>query len=151
MKIVDLTGQRFGLLTVLRYSHSRCDGAAWEVACECGTIKVVAATNLRTGQSTTCGDRAVHHNAGNGKGTSYNAIHDRLRRTFGPAKDHLCVECGEPAHDWTFDQPYGFVPDMSRFSPRCRSCHQAQRRGKVPINPVDHPAFAALRRALENA
>lgn len=41
-KNVDLTGRIFGRLTVLE----RIDGRKWKCQCSCGTIKVVARSNL---------------------------------------------------------------------------------------------------------
>ena len=42
MKRIDLTGQRFGRLTVIRYDHSEHDGAHWLCKCDCGKEKVAA-------------------------------------------------------------------------------------------------------------
>jgi hypothetical protein len=53
----DMTGQRFSRLTVLRYSHTteKNGRAMWECRCDCGKIRIVCGTNLRTGISTSCG------------------------------------------------------------------------------------------------
>lgn len=55
MERIDLTGQRFGRWTVLRYAgyHNGC--AFWECRCECGTIRDVRAAELRYGRSKSCG------------------------------------------------------------------------------------------------
>lgn len=54
----DLTGLRFGFLTVLGFSHknSRRIGH-WYCNCDCGGKAVVASNNLTSGNSTTCGCR----------------------------------------------------------------------------------------------
>lgn len=52
---IDLTGQRFGRLTVIRYDHSEHDGAHWLCKCDCGTEKVIAGYLLRNGATKSCG------------------------------------------------------------------------------------------------
>lgn len=51
----DLTGQTFGQLTVLRYSHSEKNGAHWYVKCTCGNEVVKAATRMKVGSTRSCG------------------------------------------------------------------------------------------------
>ena len=48
------------------------------------------------------------------------AIHQRLNKT--PAKDQLCVDCGDQAKDWSrvTGSPGDVIED---YDPRCRSCH----------------------------
>ena len=55
MKRIDLSGQRFGRLTVIRYDHSEHDGAHWLCKCDCGTEKVLAGYSLRSGRTRSCG------------------------------------------------------------------------------------------------
>lgn len=33
----------------------------------------------------------------NWSGGSYSAVHRKLKRTYGPAKQHACTDCGGPA------------------------------------------------------
>lgn len=56
-KIIDLTGQKFGLLTVKAFAHGG-NNAHWTCECECGNITVVTALNLKTGNTTKCNDPA---------------------------------------------------------------------------------------------
>lgn len=44
---IDLTGQRFGRLTVLRLSHSHLGRAHWFCRCDCDKSVVVSSGNLR--------------------------------------------------------------------------------------------------------
>lgn len=53
-RFIDLTGQRFGRWTVLRYAGSH-NGAFWECRCDCGTVRVVRGCSLRYGESKSCG------------------------------------------------------------------------------------------------
>lgn len=52
---IDLTGQRFGRLTVIEYDHAEHDGAHWLCKCDCGTEKVIAGYLLRNGATKSCG------------------------------------------------------------------------------------------------
>lgn len=52
----DLTGQRFGrLLALCRAENTPQQKARWRCACDCGNEHVVAAAELRKGNSTSCG------------------------------------------------------------------------------------------------
>lgn len=57
--VVDLTGQRFGRLVVIRQAQREQEmvnrSARWECRCDCGNITQVMATNLRNGNSKSCG------------------------------------------------------------------------------------------------
>jgi hypothetical protein len=71
---MDLTGQRFGRLTVVlfagkdKYGHTE-----WLCRCDCGTEKIIMSTHLRTGKIKSCGclkseqasDRLIIHDLTN--------------------------------------------------------------------------------------
>ena len=53
----DLTGRKFGKLTVIKFDHSnRHNISMWLCQCECGNTKVVSSSNLKSGNTSTCGD-----------------------------------------------------------------------------------------------
>lgn len=54
-KLKDLTGLRYGRLTVLRFSEMRGRKSLWECQCECGRVKIIRSDNLQSGDSTSCG------------------------------------------------------------------------------------------------
>lgn len=62
-EIIDLTGQRFGKLICLDYElrdvpdkkRSNKQRAYWRCLCDCGRQRYVTATNLRKGNTTSCG------------------------------------------------------------------------------------------------
>lgn len=72
---------------------------------------------------------------------AYSTAHQRVRATYGAAKNYLCKWCGERAHAWAYDHtdpnqllhqgvglwanksPVPYSPDPSRYDPLCRSCH----------------------------
>lgn len=52
----DITGRRFGRLTVLQRASSDTFGnSAWLCLCDCGKKKVIGRPNLISGNSTSCG------------------------------------------------------------------------------------------------
>lgn len=97
----DITGQRFGRLTAIRYSHTGEENrAVWLCKCDCGRYVTVPGKSLRTGNTTSCGclciehatERIVKFNTKHGK------AHTRLfgvwlgmrRRCNDPKADNYC-------------------------------------------------------------
>lgn len=64
------------------------------------------------------------------KGTDvkYRAVHARLVQARGKASDHRCVDCDEPAHEWSYRETSGFSTNLEDYSPRCCRCHRAHDR-----------------------
>ena len=56
-KKIDLTGQRFGMWTVLCEGEKRGKSGSvfWTCVCDCGTRKDISGGSLRRGESTSCG------------------------------------------------------------------------------------------------
>ena len=52
---MDLTGRRFGRLTILSRSKNRARRVYWKCRCKCGTEKEVASVALRKGEILSCG------------------------------------------------------------------------------------------------
>jgi len=58
---LDLTGQRFGKLTVLAPAENIGAQTAWLCKCDCGEVTVAATKRLRDGHRTSCGcDKPSH-------------------------------------------------------------------------------------------
>lgn len=57
MKIIDLSGKRFGKLVVLHQhsEKSKSGRICWVCICDCGTIRVIQGNNLQSGNSKSCG------------------------------------------------------------------------------------------------
>lgn len=59
MALIDMTGQRFGRLTVLYRDDTKPKGhghrAYWVCKCDCGTIKSIEGNHLRSGATQSCG------------------------------------------------------------------------------------------------
>src|SRR5688500_12849526 len=55
--LIDVTGQIFGLLTVLERAPSSSSQARWRCRCACGRIITAYGHPLRSGRSQSCGCR----------------------------------------------------------------------------------------------
>jgi hypothetical protein len=72
-QVHDLTGMRFGKLTVLARDGHKRRNVAWLCACDCGNFTTVTSRNLKTGHTGSCGhlrvqglvDRNFKHGMGN--------------------------------------------------------------------------------------
>lgn len=56
-KFKDLTGARFGKLTIIKRAPNRetTNHTYWECKCDCGNVTHVTANSLRRGTTTSCG------------------------------------------------------------------------------------------------
>lgn len=70
---IDLSGQKFGRLTVLSRAGIQKTHALWECQCECGNKSIATTSNLKKGSTTSCGcydkERRIKH--GNAKAELY--------------------------------------------------------------------------------
>lgn len=68
-----------------------------------------------------------------GDDVSYSGAHSRVRSHRGSATMHPCVDCGDPAKQWSYDRtdpaekqsdmgPYS--ADVERYAARCVPCHK---------------------------
>lgn len=53
--VIDITGQKFGRLTAIRYLGTEGRKAKWLCRCDCGNISEVTSNNLRRGGTKSCG------------------------------------------------------------------------------------------------
>jgi hypothetical protein len=62
--VVNITGQRFGRLRVLEEVKQRPKGCAWWLCrCDCGELRQVRSTSLKTGATKSCGCLRREHAA----------------------------------------------------------------------------------------
>lgn len=54
-KLIDLTGQKFGRLVVIRRAKNKGKIVCWECQCNCGRIVIVTARELNAGDTKSCG------------------------------------------------------------------------------------------------
>lgn len=60
-KFIDLTGQRYGRLTVLAEAGKKGVKRCWLCKCDCGSTTVVMTTSLRSGNTQSCGCYKAEH------------------------------------------------------------------------------------------
>ena len=90
MKRVDLTGRKFGRLTVVGYAASMPNGQLkWHCRCECGATRVVYGVHLNRGKTRSCGcyNNEVHSTlSGRSKGAAseYKTWSSMLNRCENP-------------------------------------------------------------------
>ena len=91
---LELTGQRFGRLKVLKLAEIKNKSTWWLCKCDCGNTTIVKGAKLRNGHTQSCGClqkeaaakalRAVSYRHG-GKGTpEYEAWHSMKQRCYNP-------------------------------------------------------------------
>ena len=55
-KLIDITGQKFGMLTVIRrVENDRYNQTCWECKCDCGNKTIVKGMHLKSGRTKSCG------------------------------------------------------------------------------------------------
>jgi len=124
----DIVGRRFGTRDVT----PKREGRHWVCDCDCGSTALATRDGLLNGTRNACADRAVHRRR---DAITYGAAHDRVARDRGKAADLRCVDCDEPAREWSYDHldPNELVdPDLGasfslgpdHYSPRCVRCHR---------------------------
>ena len=67
MKKLDLTGQKFGMLTVIKIDEkNKSQKTKWICKCDCGNYTSVATYNLKSGHTKSCGCLSKKQSAVNG-------------------------------------------------------------------------------------
>lgn len=97
-KLIDLTGQRFGRLTVVERipKTNNCTNARWRCLCDCGKETTVRGTTLRRGESQSCGCLSLELKRA--RATKHNACYTRLANIWYGMKERCnCPTC--PAYE----------------------------------------------------
>ena len=91
-KILDLTGQRFGRLTVLSLYPERGAGGEklWVCLCDCGKEKVARGAAMRYGNTRSCGCLQVE-----GRKKAHARNWDRVKQKHEERKARLDPEYGK--------------------------------------------------------
>lgn len=74
MRKIDIVGERYGRLTVVREMGKSTHGILWECVCDCGNKKNVLATNIKHGNTYLLKDFC--DKVGISKGTFYNKLRE---------------------------------------------------------------------------
>ena len=83
---IDHTGQRFGMLRVMRMSETRLySQRAFECLCDCGKTSLVCGASLRRGATQSCGCQTVH--LGNVYAQTHGLYYSKLHPTWRSMKE----------------------------------------------------------------
>lgn len=117
----DLTGRRFGRLTVIEESGKLGKKVAWLCKCDCGNYKRVRAHHLKGGQITSCGcyqreQTSTHHLSYTKLYRAWASMKDRCYNTnaveyhrYGQRGIRICEgwrECFEAFAEWSYANGY---------------------------------------------
>jgi hypothetical protein len=92
----------------------------WKHCPVCGVLAMIRRD--RRSCSRACGYQLARA-ARQAANPSYDAWHKRVKKARGPASGYPCVDCGEPADDWSTANSSS-ADVRGRFQPRCRKCHR---------------------------
>lgn len=82
---IDLTGQKFGRLTVIRRTESTNKNIKWVCLCECGNYTNVFGIDLKSGKTQSCG--CVHSEQLTKRNYKHGLCDDPLRVVWSGLKD----------------------------------------------------------------
>ena len=116
--LIDLTGKRFGLLTVIERTPDSPKNPKWLCVCDCGKESVVWGGNLRRGLTKSCGCAQALPRHGMARTAIYKAWHGMLQRCDNPshgAYKHYGGRGISVCHRWrdfsNFIEDMGVRPD----------------------------------------
>lgn len=91
-RLIDLTGQRFGRLTALKYVGDR----KWLFKCDCGKEKIIRAADVKSGRTQSCGcymiERIIETH------TTHNMTNTRLYKIYAGMKQRCLDKNSEEYH-----------------------------------------------------
>jgi hypothetical protein len=105
---IDLTGKRFGRLIVVAYAEHR----NWICNCICGARTIVAGSNLRRGQSKSCG--CLARELSKSRATTHGMSKSREYRTWRAMRDR-CLNPNSHAYEWYGGRGISICDDWLSF------------------------------------
>lgn len=89
-KLIDITGQKFGRLTVVKRVDAETTGTSYLCKCDCGKEIVALANNLRRGHTTSCGCFREENRWKNAY--KHGMKHSRIYKVWEKLKARCCCE-----------------------------------------------------------
>lgn len=86
-RVKDLTGQKFGRLTVIERAENKGRYTCWKCRCDCGNEVVVQGTSLKSGATRSCGclrNEGNHYTHGMRHTRIYRIYYGMINRTTNP-------------------------------------------------------------------
>lgn len=164
MRHKNITGLRFGKLTVLDFKGNNKSGVAmWLCACDCGKHKTIMGTSLRAGRSKSCGctsqfttKRAKTHGMSHSRVYRiWNSMRGRCsEKSKGPERknyyergirvctrwekfENFLADMGEPARELSLDRidnSKGYAKDNCRWATKKEQANNTRSNVIVEIN-----------------
>lgn len=158
----DLTGCKFGDLTVIRQVESRKRQRFWLCACSCGKTTIVGTGNLTSGKTKSCGHRKSPKKHGKA-GTRIYGIYQNMKqrcgnpnntnyKSYGGRGIKVCrdwQESFESFFEWALSNGYDknleldrinvngdYSPDNCRWITHLEQCQNRRTNVKITINGV---------------
>lgn len=170
-KTVDLTGRRFGKLTVVRFSHidKKQRASMWEVICACGKTTVVRGNALTSKHVSSCGcliaetASKVHKGEKNAnwkggitpvnKAARTSSLYLAWRKSVFQRDNYTCQKCLQRGgklhahHIRSFASNPKLRTDLDNGICLCEHCHLSfhQRYGKLDNNKRQLNSFLKLK------
>lgn len=91
---------------------------------------------------------------------SYHVAHYYVSKTRGRARRHQCIDCGQPARQWSYDHadpdelesPAGlqYSVDPQHYDPRCMTCHRTfdQQHRRTELQAIAEPIVNQVKHAV---
>lgn len=155
----DLSGMRFGNLTVVKLAHCEGGQAHWLCSCDCGKDTVARGSHLRTGHTISCGCKKGHISHHESKTRLYHIWRNMLDRCFniknpqyesyGARGILVCDEWFEyvPFRDWALANGYskelsidridndkGYYPENCRWATAVQQANNTRKTRLVSYN-----------------
>lgn len=102
-KLIDITGQKFGRLTVIEMAgRSKSGRVLWRCKCDCGNEKIVKGVELRKGCVCSCGclHKDVMAKVNRQTKTTHGGVHSRLYSIWRGMKKRCYCENSEAYHNY---------------------------------------------------
>jgi hypothetical protein len=141
VRLIDLTGQKFGFLTVLaRAGVDSTRKTTWQTQCVCGNVSVATGLNLKNGTTKSCGCLKHRKGEANPKYRPISLDVKRERKRAGAQYKHwrksvltrcpVCVRCGAENNLHAHHLKGSHEHPAFRFDPLngitlCARCHIA--------------------------
>lgn len=141
-KLIDLTGQKFSRLTVIkRDTETESKGVKWICKCDCGNITSVASCHLRNGHTKSCGCYNVEKTTerciarGNKEYSKYNALYSHYKKNAQRRNIPFNLTIDEVKH--IIHKPcYYCGTDESNVFSRKEKDYEIKHNGMDRINPL---------------
>ena len=115
MKRINITGERYGKLVAIQYSHTDSNKkAVWICKCDCGNTCYVRAKDMRSGNTKSCGCYAVE--VAKKVNTKHGACNTRLYRIHSMMKNR-CRNPKDRHWKWYGAKGISICDEWMQFEP----------------------------------